>query len=216
MMRGPFFGEKWCILKKYVMRWAMIKKRRRKNSLRLPGFNYQEPRMYAIVLNTVDRMHLFGQVIDAVMYPSPIGQLVLDHWRRIPQIHPDIVLDEYQLMPDHFHAIVGFTNEPVRQSRPSVHSGNAKADAARCLLPHSLSTLLLSFKRGVTMAVREQRGDATFEVWQANFYDVIIRSDEHLHNERAYILRNPQAWQEKWGNIVLQGRHSMAPRTVIP
>jgi hypothetical protein len=50
----------------------MIKKRRRKNSLRLPGFNYQEPRMYAIVLNTVDRMHLFGQVIDAVMYPSPI------------------------------------------------------------------------------------------------------------------------------------------------
>jgi REP element-mobilizing transposase RayT len=178
----------------------MVKKRRRKNSLRLRGFNYQEPRMYAIVLNTVDRMHLFGQVIDAVMYPSPIGQLVLEHWRRIPQIHPDIVLDEYQLMPDHVHAIIGFTAEPVRQFRPSVHSGNAKADAAQCLLPHSLRTLLLSFKRGVTMAVRELCSNAKFELWQANFYDAIIRSNEHLQNERAYILRNPQAWQEKWGN----------------
>ena len=178
----------------------MAKKRRRKNSLRLRGFNYQKPRTYAIVLNTVDRMGLFGQVIDAVMYPSVIGQIVLDHWRRIPQIHPDIVLDEYQLMPDHFHAIVRFTVTPARQFRPVVHSDNEKADAAQCLLPHSLSTLVLSFQRSVTMAVREMCGDTTCEVWQANYFDSIIRSDAHLHNTRAYILRNPQAWHEKWGN----------------
>jgi hypothetical protein len=80
-----------------------------------------------------------------------------------------------------------------------MQGGNQKSAAAQRLLPHSLSTLISSFKRGVTIAVRNMRDDATYVVWQANFYDSIIRSDEYLHNMRAYILHNPQTWHEKRG-----------------
>jgi hypothetical protein len=82
----------------------MKPKRRRKNTLRLVGFNYQMPSMYAIVISTANNVRIFGEVVDAKMQPSKIGQIVLDQWAQIPQIHPDVVLDVYQLMPTHFHA----------------------------------------------------------------------------------------------------------------
>jgi putative transposase len=176
----------------------MSPKRLHKNTRRLVGFNYQTPRSYAIVLNSADRMHIFGEVVDATMQPSKIGQVVIDRWVQIPQIAPDVVLDVYQLMPDHFHAIVRLTKEPTNNVRPPRQNNNKKSAAAQCLLPHSLSTLIASFKRGVTVAVRNMYDDKTYVVWQANYYDSIIRSDRHLHNVRAYILHNPQEWQEKY------------------
>ena len=177
----------------------MTPKRRRKNTTRLVGFNYQTPNMYAIVISTADNVQIFGKVVDAKMQPSRIGQIVIDQWAQIPQIHPDVVLDVYQLMPTHFHAIVQLTREPTHNLPPPMQGGNQKSAAAQRLLPHSLSTLVSSFKRGVTIAVRNMYDDPTYVVWQANFYDSIIRSDEHLHNMRAYILHNPQAWHEKRG-----------------
>jgi hypothetical protein len=51
----------------------MTPKRRRKNTTRLVGFNYQTPSMYAIVLCTADNLQIFGKIVDAKMQPSRIG-----------------------------------------------------------------------------------------------------------------------------------------------
>jgi hypothetical protein len=182
----------------------MKPKRRRKNTMRLVGFNYQMPSIYAIVISTANNVRIFGEVVDAKMQPSKIGQIVLDQWAQIPQIHPDVVLDVYQLMQTHFHAIVQLTREPTHNLPPPMQVGNQKSAAAQRLLPHSLSTLISSFKRGVTIAVRNMYDDPTFVVWHKNYHDLVIRSDAHLHNARAYILRNPEAWQKKYGKGAME------------
>jgi len=182
----------------------MKPQRRRKNTLRLVGFNYQTPSMYTIVISTANNTWIFGEVVDAKMQPSKIGQIVLEQWAQIPQIHPDVVLDVYQLMPTHFHAIVQLTRKPTHDIQTPMQVDNEKSAAARCLLPHSLSTLISSFKRGVTIAVRKMYDDPTFEVWHKNYHDLVIRSDEHLHNARAYILRNPEAWEKKYGKGAME------------
>jgi putative transposase len=44
----------------------------------------------------------------------------------------------------------------------------------------------------------KQTGWAPFagKLWQRNYYEIIIRNENHYNHIRAYILNNPQRWQE--------------------
>lgn len=174
----------------------MGNKQRRRNSLRKPTHDYRMPGGYAIVLNTEHRVEYFGEIINRRMHASVIGQIVIDEWERIAQLHPDVILDVYQLMPDHFHAIIILTQPPDPTRNKPTFQGNQYVYAAKHLLPHSVSTIISAFKARVTKAVHAIYPHI-IDVWQANYYDTCIRSEQHLRNTRAYILRNPQMWRAK-------------------
>jgi len=53
-------------------------------------------------------MCVFGKIINGRMILSKIGEIVNDEWLKTPEIRRDmnITLDEFVLMPDHFHEII--------------------------------------------------------------------------------------------------------------
>lgn len=78
----------------------------RRNSLRLHGYDYASAGAYFVTACTADRLHLFGKIEDAHVMLTRAGNIVSDNWQRVITLRPDAELDEFIVMPDHFHAIV--------------------------------------------------------------------------------------------------------------
>ena len=85
--------------------------KRWRHSLRLSGYDYSAVGAYFITICTIDRHNLFGDGINGVMRLNPFGQIVAEEWTACGCGHPDIVLDAYVVMPNHFHGIVIFTDD---------------------------------------------------------------------------------------------------------
>lgn len=84
-------------------------------SARLRNWDYASCGMYFVTLCTKNREHYFGQIIKSVidkehfeMQLSGIGKIVESEWISTPMVRPDMNLElgEYQVMPNHFHAIL--------------------------------------------------------------------------------------------------------------
>jgi putative transposase len=85
------------------------------SSARLKNWDYASGGMYFLTLCTSNREHYFGQILKpeiekehSVMKLSEIGKIVETEWLKTPEMRPDmnLKLDEYQVMPNHFHAIL--------------------------------------------------------------------------------------------------------------
>ena len=80
--------------------------RHRRRSIRLRGYDYTRPGAYFVTICTHNRECLFGKIIDGEMVLNHAGQMVLDVWNEIPKYYPGIVIDAFQIMPNHIHGII--------------------------------------------------------------------------------------------------------------
>src|SRR5262245_48286804 len=83
-----------------------------RRTVRLPDFNYAASAVYFITLCVENRDSVLGTVIDSHMDLSDFGQIVQEEWLRTPTIRPTVHLDDWQIMPEHFHAIIGIGIKP--------------------------------------------------------------------------------------------------------
>ena len=81
-------------------------KKHHRRSIRLKGYDYSQPGSYFITICIQDREMLLGQIINGEMQLNKAGQMIDKWWQKIPEKFSDIELGEYQIMPNHFHAIV--------------------------------------------------------------------------------------------------------------
>ncbi len=74
--------------------------------------------------------------------------------------------------------------------------------------PGSLGAVVGSFKSAVSRRINQNRGTQGTPIWQRNYYEHIICSDEDLNRIRLYIHNNPANWNlenqgefefERWG-----------------
>jgi len=118
------------------------------------------------------------------MVTNAIGRIVSDEWVRSVEICPEIELDYWCIMPNHFHAVI-----IMKESNSHPQGGTFQRT------PHSLGSIVAGFKGSVTRKVNEINGSYGFPVWQRNYYDHIIRDDEDLNRIREYIINNPSKWE---------------------
>ena len=78
---------------------------RRKN-IRLAGYDYASEGNYFITVETDDREPLFGNVVDGEMVLNEFGRIVKSTWQDLVNHNSNIGLDDFVVMPNHFHAIV--------------------------------------------------------------------------------------------------------------
>ncbi len=152
--------------------------------IRLSGFNYANSGGYFITLVTHERINLFGEIINGEMVTNGIGRIVCDEWVRSAKIRPDIELDYWCVMPNHFHAII------IMKESFSPSPGSALHRS-----PHSLGSIVAGFKASVTKRVKGINGSQGLPVWQRNYYDHVIRDEEDLNRIREYIINNPSKWE---------------------
>ena len=77
-----------------------------RRSIRLRSHDYSSPGYYFITLCCKNRECLFGEIVDHKMILNDFGRIVHDEWMRSATIRKEIELDEFIVMPNHFHAIV--------------------------------------------------------------------------------------------------------------
>ncbi|MFN0157615.1 MAG: transposase, partial [Bacteroidota bacterium] len=80
--------------------------KRRRNSLRLKGFDYSEPGGYFVTICTYERRCVLGEVADGRMILSDEGKAVENAWKQIPDHFENTKLDVFQIMPNHVHGII--------------------------------------------------------------------------------------------------------------
>jgi REP element-mobilizing transposase RayT len=77
-----------------------------RKSIRLKGFDYSQEAAYFITLVTQGRECLFGEVIDGEMQLNAAGEIITSAWLGMESRFPQVQLDEFVIMPNHFHAII--------------------------------------------------------------------------------------------------------------
>ena len=76
-----------------------------RRSIRLRGYDYAGGGAYFITICTQDGKYLFGQIVEGEMKLSEEGSIVQRIWDTLPQRFGSLVLDAFQMMPNHLHAI---------------------------------------------------------------------------------------------------------------
>ncbi len=150
-----------------------------RKSIRMPTFDYSLPGAYFVTIMTFRRQPIFGSLLNDHIHLSPLGELASSVWIGLPSRFSEVDLDEFIVMPNHFHGILIIKDErnrPISDLYPS-----------RLLL----GTLIGTYKSIVTRFYHVNSPETCEPVWQRNYYEHIIRDNNELDQIRQYIQENP-------------------------
>jgi len=153
-------------------------------STRLRTWDYRNAGYYFVTILTKDREHHFGDVVDGKLILNNFAEIVIEEWLKTAIIRNNIELDEYVLMPNHFHGII------INRFQEYLDSN---VEIASTLQSNSLGAIIGQFKSISTKKIRKA-GLLKFS-WQPRLYEHIIRNEQSLTNIRKYIQQNPLKWE---------------------
>jgi len=175
-----------------------------RRSIRLKGYDYSMAGAYFVTTCVQGRECLFGAVADGVMHLNEAGRMIRKWWLKLPDKFPDVAIDEYVIMPNHFHGIITIVGAPPR-GRPVIDGeyGRTPVEYAKPGRPHgaapTVGNAMNWFKTMTTNAYIKGVKTADWlpfhgRLWQRNYHERIIRSDAELDAARKYIGENPLQW----------------------
>ncbi len=148
-----------------------------RRSIRLKGYDYSQPNAYFVTVVTYAKEPLLGQVIDGEMHLSTAGKILHYVWIDLPLHYPNVCLDSFCIMPDHFHAIIRLIEIYGVEKNPPL------SEIVRALKTFSAKRI---------NALRKTPGQP---VWQRDYYEHIIRDIDEWQQIQAYIVENPRRWE---------------------
>jgi len=177
-------------------------------SARLSTWDYSSNAAYFLTICTANRKNYFGEVIEAKMRLSAIGEFANQCWLNIPDHFPYFYLDEFIVMPNHIHGMV-LIEQPYAENNKDFNT----VDVPRGQSPRqsdikqetkrkhprfrnqgkkTISAMVGSFKSAVTKYCNENK---LLFGWQTRFHDHIIRDTNEFYSIRHYIINNPAFWE---------------------
>ena len=161
----------------------------RRRSIRLPCWDYSHAGAYFVTICTRTRECLFGNVENGEMQLTDAGQAIIEEWLKIPEIRKEVQLDEWVVMPNHFHGIMVFKDDAgAIHETPSLMTVQRRRVMA-------LSKLMGRFKMLSAKRINKIRQTSGSALWQRNYYEHVIRNELDLHRIREYITANPAQWE---------------------
>lgn len=167
----------------------------------MPAFDYSSSGYYAVVICTQGKECLFGDVVDWKMQLNDVGEMVRSWFEKLPSKFPNAGLDEFVLMPNHFHFILGLVGaDPCVCPAPGcdqtvgddiqqgAHSGAPLPEIVQWYKTMTTNDYFHQVKEGIWKPVRDR-------LWQRNYYEHVIRDEHDLTVHRDYIVNNPAKWQ---------------------
>ena len=159
-----------------------------RNSLRYPGYDYNQPGWVFVTMCVHHRQQLFGSVVDGEMRLSSQGAVAERMCWEIADRVSGVIVDSVVVMPGHMHAIF------MTGADPAVTNAESVAD-----LVH---TYKIRFQAAYRSHVVEGEWPPYRErLWQRGYHDRIIRNDRELETIRRYIEANPVRWWERRHNV---------------
>ncbi|MFZ2199959.1 MAG: transposase [Microgenomates group bacterium] len=148
-----------------------------RRSIRLRDFDYSSNNLYFVTICTQDHACLLGKVVENRAFMSPYGRILEKELLQLIIHFPLVVLDEYVIMPNHLHVIIGLR-------------------ASRVVAP-TLGQIIGAYKSRVfheCLELAKIKDKFIGKLWQRNYYEHIIRDEDDLIRIQKYIRNNPANW----------------------
>jgi REP element-mobilizing transposase RayT len=126
-----------------------------------------------------------------------LSETVRNEWSKSAQIRGEIRLDEFIVMPSHFHGIVFVT--PLSRSRGDPATVGRRPIAMRGTGSRSLGSLMAGFKSATTRRYNDLCQTAG-PLWQRDYYERVVRNEAELSRIRQYVRDNPLKWADDSNN----------------
>jgi REP element-mobilizing transposase RayT len=179
-----------------------------RHSLRIKNYNYSIPGAYFITICTYLKENLLGYISDGKIELNVLGKITAREWLKTFQIRKNIQLDEYVIMPNHFHGIIivltdnnghnslcPYKNNQINVTRRGTMHRAHHYESFGKPIPGSIPTIVRLFKSAVTREIKRLDYPFLYSIWQRNYYEHIIRNENELNRIREYIQNNPLRWE---------------------
>ena len=163
-------------------------------SIRLSDYDYAQAGAYFVTICAQERRSLFGAVEDGTMRLNAAGKMAVKAWEDLPGRFPNLELDYFVMMPNHFHGILVLQDDegkPDTGLSDRVSQGISKNSLARIIQAYK-SITTNEYITGV-----KKLGWAPFvgRIWQRNYWEHVVRNEKDLNSIREYIVNNPMKWE---------------------
>lgn len=177
----------------------MISPDKHRRSIRLRDYDYAKGGAYFVTFVIQDRKCLFGTIAGGQILPNDAGRMVQTVWDSLPSHYAGVESDAFVVMPNHIHGIISLVGtEPCARSAEKGQPQGVAPTMDRTAL--SLPDVVHRFKTSTTKRYVDgvkQLGWRGFSgrLWQRNYFEHVIRSEDSLTRIRLYILDNPARWE---------------------
>ena len=178
-----------------------------RRSIRLKGYDYSQAGLYFITICVQNRACLFGEIKNGQMILNDAGKMMEAEWLNLKDRFPNIELNEFVTMPNHFHGILQIVGANDGGGQPqgiaptiaptgeptTAPTGEPSAKTIGDMMDAFKSITTVAYIRGVkTLGWQPFDG----KLLQRNYYEHIIRDEKAYHNISNYIINNPAKWAE--------------------
>lgn len=178
-----------------------------RRSVRLRNYDYAQKGLYFITICCWEKLHFFGEIDNGVMHLNDVGYIAQNEWLNTATIRKNVILHEFVIMPNHFHAILEITeNLGVVENCNSPNNECQKFNGTS----NTIGAIVRGFKISVIKNIkllneklanqnRWQKGELQFyptKIWQRNYHEHIIRNEQSYLLISEYIENNPLRWQD--------------------
>jgi putative transposase len=186
-----------------------------RSSIRLKGYDYAQAGMYFVTICVQDKICRFGHIKNDEMVLNEYGAIAYDEWPKLADRFHNFELDVFQIMPNHMHGIIvlntvgaGFTpaligpapalNEPA--PAPNIVDDVKKTGSWAGASPApTIGDIVGAYKSLVANAcldIYKAKNEMMGKLWQPNYYEHIIRTDQAYQTISEYIINNPAKWMD--------------------
>ena len=161
--------------------------RPRRRPLRLEGYDYSRDGAYFVTVCTAGRRNLFWEDAAVGAGPRPArpplnayGELVAQIWAALPDHIPNLILEQFVVMPNHIHGLLRIEGDRAGlEPAPTVPLGE----------------IVRQLKTFSARQINQIRGTPGAAVWQRGYHDHIVRDEDDFLRIWSYIEENPLKWE---------------------
>jgi putative transposase len=162
-----------------------------RRSIRLKAYDYSQPGLYFVTICTHDLNNPFGIILNGEMRLNQVGKVAHETWLELPMHFPAVELHAHVIMPNHIHGALAILKR-ARHAVPLRSESNPESFGKP--VAASLPTVVRSYKAAVSGRVRAILGKPSYQVWQRNYYERVVRTGDEFREVCRYIIENPQHW----------------------
>ena len=190
-----------------------------RRSIRLQNYDYSQNGAYFVTICVNKKQELLGNIENGEMIPNDAGLMVSNLWQKLPEKFDGVFIDEFCVMPNHFHGILVIENAETKQGENTVSpvriENNVRVEP--CFNPiQGLPRFISWFKRISTNkyihGVNENGWEPFYQkLWLRNYHERVIRNESDLENIRKYIANNPANWENDENYLSVGAPHRGRP-----
>jgi len=171
-----------------------------RKSIRLRGYDYSSAGMYFITPCVQNRICIFGEIQNGEIILNQFGQIEYDQWYLLPERFPNVDFDEFIVMPNHVHGIIILRNDGATLvvAQNETVDNDIRATVKVATNP-TIGDIVGAYKSLVVHHCLEYIKPNCPEkrlgkLWQRNYWEHIIRTDNDYKRIADYIKNNLKKW----------------------